>query len=112
MPGRLHGHYPDLARRSRGRRHSDIGGSWGLRRAAARRRAFLSKISAGCMPQQTQTLHVWPWRVGRTPYSVSEQDLSLPPIMKFQQQQQQTHSDSSKMNILLILRKSENKRSI
>jgi hypothetical protein len=48
----------------------------------------------------------------RTPYSVSEQDLSLPPIMKFQQQQQQTHSDSSKMNILLILRKSENKRSI
>jgi hypothetical protein len=32
--------------------------------------------------------------------------------MKFQQQQQQTHSDSSKMNILLILRKSENKRSI
>lgn len=56
MPGRLHGHYPDLARRSRGRRHSDIGGSWGLRRAAARRRAFLSKIGAGCMPQQTQTL--------------------------------------------------------
>jgi hypothetical protein len=47
-----------------------------------------------------------------TAYSVSEQDLSLPPIMKFQQQQQQTHSDSSKMNILLILRKSENKRSI
>jgi hypothetical protein len=30
--------------------------------------------------------------------------------MKFQQQQQ-THSDSSKMNILLILRKSENERS-
>jgi hypothetical protein len=27
MPGRLHGHYPDLARRSRGRRHSNIGGS-------------------------------------------------------------------------------------
>ena len=56
MPGRLHGHYPDLARRSRGRRHSDIGGSWGLRRAAARRRAFLSKISAGCMPQHAQGL--------------------------------------------------------
>eukprot|EP01047_Picozoa_sp_COSAG01_P047781 COSAG01_NODE_4598_length_4887_cov_8.259816_1_plen_478_part_10 len=54
MPGRLHGHYPDLARRSRGRRHSDIGGSWGLWRAAARRRAFLSKISAGCMPQHAQ----------------------------------------------------------
>jgi hypothetical protein len=42
-----------------------------------------------------------------TPCSAPEQDLSLPPIMKFQQQQQQTHSDSSKMNILLILRKSE-----
>ena len=50
MPSRLHGHYPNLARRSRGRRHSDIGGSWGLRRAAAaRRRAFLSKIGFGCM---------------------------------------------------------------
>eukprot|EP01047_Picozoa_sp_COSAG01_P142559 COSAG01_NODE_73873_length_234_cov_3.785185_1_plen_55_part_10 len=32
-----------------------------------------------------------------TPCSAPEQDLSLPPIMKFQQQQQQTHSDSSKM---------------
>eukprot|EP01047_Picozoa_sp_COSAG01_P015385 COSAG01_NODE_770_length_13726_cov_66.211639_3_plen_213_part_00 len=41
-------------------------------------------------------------------YSGSEQDLSLPPIMKFQQQQQQTHSDSSKMNILLILRSVSN----
>jgi hypothetical protein len=47
-----------------------------------------------------------------TSYSASEQDQSRAPIMKFQQQQQQTHSDSSKMNILLILRKSENKRLI
>eukprot|EP01047_Picozoa_sp_COSAG01_P024373 COSAG01_NODE_1504_length_10094_cov_24.449925_14_plen_60_part_00 len=43
-----------------------------------------------------------------TSYSASEQDQSRAPIMKFQQQQQ-THSDSCKMNILLILRKSENK---
>eukprot|EP01047_Picozoa_sp_COSAG01_P096391 COSAG01_NODE_26896_length_700_cov_0.830283_2_plen_39_part_01 len=29
---------------------------------------------------------------------LAEQDQSRAPIMKFQQQQQQTHSDSSKMN--------------
>eukprot|EP01047_Picozoa_sp_COSAG01_P007636 COSAG01_NODE_292_length_19376_cov_61.487239_13_plen_81_part_00 len=59
MPGRLHGHYPDLARRSRGRRHSDIGGSWGLRRAAARRRAFLAEFRDSEIPQHAQTLAVW-----------------------------------------------------
>ena len=35
MPGRLDGHYPDLATRGRGHRHSDVVGSWGGRRAAA-----------------------------------------------------------------------------
>jgi hypothetical protein len=53
MPGRLHGHYPDLAtcRRSRGR-HSDIGG----RRRPAKR-AFLAEFRDSEIPKQITQTH-------------------------------------------------------
>eukprot|EP01047_Picozoa_sp_COSAG01_P039123 COSAG01_NODE_3214_length_6407_cov_5.475428_9_plen_108_part_00 len=66
MPGRLRGHYPDLATRGRGHRHSDVGCT---RRAVAgggRRQGFF--IENQCrLHAPTNTEAVWPWRVPDRP---------------------------------------------